>query len=50
MSLKLSLIIGGAVAAYFLFQRDYYPAILFGSLAFGSYQELQAYLYGSRGW
>lgn len=50
ISLKISIVIGGAAAAYFVIDHHYFAAILFGSLAFGSYQELQAYLYGNRGW
>jgi Zn-dependent protease len=42
-SLLLSVITGGAVAAYFLMNEQTMAAMMFGMLAFSSYQVLQAY-------
>lgn len=41
-SLKLSVLAGGAVAVFALFKDQFYIAILFGLLAFNSFQMLQA--------
>jgi stage IV sporulation protein FB len=41
VALWISIIVGGLVAAGFLFIQEMYPALLFGVLAIQSYQELQ---------
>ena len=41
-SMWVSVIVGGLIAVYSLFQREIYVAFLFGILAFQSYQMLQA--------
>ena len=46
-SLKLSMITGGGMAAYFLINHQWFIGILMASLAASSYQQLQAY--GHRG-
>jgi len=48
VSLKLSLITAGGMAAYFLLHQQMFIGIMMASLAASSYQQLQAY--GSRGW
>jgi len=47
-SLKLSMITGGGIAAYFLINHQWFIGILMASLAASSYQQLQRY--GNRGW
>ncbi len=49
-SLWLSLIVGGGMTVFALAQRQFWMAILFGSLAFGSWQMLQNTGYGGRRW
>lgn len=49
-SLWLSLIVGAGMTLFALAQRQFWMAILFGSLAFGSWQTLQNSGYGGRRW
>jgi Zn-dependent protease len=49
-SLWLSLIVGAVLAVAGLSGKDFWIAILFGSLAFGSWQMLQSSGYGGRRW
>lgn len=42
IAFKLSMVVAGAVAGYFLMQRSTYTGLLFAMLAFESYQALQA--------
>jgi len=47
-SLKLSILTAAGIAGYFLYEGNYFMAILIGSLAASSYQQLQ--FYGNRRW